>query len=139
MGQGKITRVVLDTNVVVSALLFGGTPGRLVDLWKSRTIQPLVSKAIIQEYIRVFAYPKFELTKNEIDYLLHREILPWFDVVEAAEGPRMIEADPSDNVFVWCAVSGKADAIVSGDAHLNLLKDPPIPVLSVSSFLASLA
>ena len=53
-------KVVVDTNVLVSALLFGGTPGGLIDLWQAGAIKPLASKQIMDEYLRVFTYPKFK-------------------------------------------------------------------------------
>ena len=53
MGKGKIIRVVIDTNVLVSALLFGGKPGRLVRLWKNGTILPFLSREMMDEYLRV--------------------------------------------------------------------------------------
>ena len=54
-------KVVIDTNVLVSALLFGGIPGRFVALWKNNHVAPLVSAEIMAEYLRVLAYPKFRL------------------------------------------------------------------------------
>jgi len=78
-------RVVIDTNVVVFALLLGGTPGALIPLWKDKLIQPFVSKDIIQEYLRVFAYPKFELTENEISYLLSLEKIANIQIVTPAQ------------------------------------------------------
>ena len=66
MGTQKVDRVVIDTNVVVSALLFGGTPGELIPLWKSGRIKPLASAEIIDEYIRVLAYPKFKLSTETV-------------------------------------------------------------------------
>ncbi|HUV78095.1 MAG TPA: putative toxin-antitoxin system toxin component, PIN family, partial [Desulfobacterales bacterium] len=65
MGKIKEIRVVIDTNIIVSAILFGGIPGELIPLWKSGRIKPLASKKIIEEYIKVLAYPKFELSETE--------------------------------------------------------------------------
>ena len=74
MGTIEAMRVVIDTNVFVSAMLFGGIPGELIPLWKNGRIKPLASKAIIDEYIKVLAYPKFELSEAEIHYILYSEI-----------------------------------------------------------------
>lgn len=57
MGTIEMIPVVVDTSVIVSALLFGGIPGELIPLWKDRVIQPLISKDILEEYLRVPAYP----------------------------------------------------------------------------------
>ena len=135
MGAGKIKKVVIDTNVLVSALLFNGTPGKLVTLWKEKRIQPLCSKDIIDEYLRVLTYPKFKLTDIEIDYLLTVEILPWFHPVIVPEGKQYIKNDPQDDIFIWCAVEGKAHFIISGDNHLLKMKNPPVSVLPVNDFL----
>ena len=79
MGKIKKIRTVIDTNVIVSANLFGGIPGKLISLWKSGRIKPLASKEIIDEYLKVLAYPKFELSEKEINYILYNEILPYFE------------------------------------------------------------
>jgi len=135
MGSEKVIRVVLDTNIVVSALLFGGQLERLIELWKEGKILPLCSKEIIDEYLKVLSYPKFQLTEEEISYLLTQEILPWFEVVEVPTGKPYVEADPEDDKFIWCAIEGKADFIVSGDSHLLELANSPVPIVSVKEFL----
>jgi len=56
--------VVTDTNVFVSALLFGGPPGRLIPLWKPAKIQPHLTAEIVDELLHVLAYPRFELAEN---------------------------------------------------------------------------
>ena len=119
MGQKKVRmNIVIDTNVVISAILFGGTPGRLIDLWKSGRIKPLITQEILTEYIRVLAYPKFKLSENEIHYIIHQEILPYFKVVKCAHGPSIIKEDPDDDKFIQCAQAGNAKIIISGDQHL---------------------
>ena len=70
MGKVKVRRVVIDTNVLISAFLFGGDPGELIPLWKSGRIHPLASKGIIDEYLRVLAYPKFSLSPEEINFIV---------------------------------------------------------------------
>ena len=135
MGQ-KITRVVIDTNVIVSALLFGGIPGELISLWKNNVIKPLVTQKIIGEYINVLAYPKFKLIENEINYLIYNEILPFFDVITSESKQQIVLEDPSDDKFVQCAISGKADYIISGDHHLlSLASLRDIKIVDPSKFL----
>ena len=136
MGKVEMTRVVIDTNVVVSALLFGGVPGKLVTLWKSGRIGALASKEMIEEYLRVLAYPKFELSEEEINYLLYQESLRYFEIVSIIPGPMIVEADPSDDMFIRCAEAGKANAILSGDQHLLDLKSfGKIKIVTPSQFL----
>lgn len=135
MGAVKIRKVVIDTNVLVSGLLFGGTPGKLINQWKEGKIRPLCSTEIVGEYLRVLAYPKFALGESEIDFLLSQEILPWFEVVQVKPGKTYVKADPFDDHFIWCALDGKADVIISGDEHLLRLRSSPVPIMSVSEFL----
>ena len=132
-------KVVLDTNVVISALLFGGGTARLVSLWQTGEFSWLASAAIIQEYARVLAYPKFKLAEAEIRELLNEDILPFVTAVRVGKVPRVIRQDPSDDGFLACALTGKADAIVSGDHHLlELTRYREIPILDVRTFLSNL-
>jgi putative PIN family toxin of toxin-antitoxin system len=129
-------KVVVDTNVLVSALLFGGIPAQLIPLWQRGTIRPLASKAIIDEYLRVLTYPKFKLTEEDVNFLLYHETLPYFEVVDVHPGPRIIRKDPEDDKFLRCALAGKAKWIISGDQHLLSLKSyQKIKILSPADFL----
>ena len=128
-------RVVIDTNVLVSALLFGGGPGGLITLWKENRIQPLSSKDIMGEYLRVLAYPKFRLTEEEIECILSQEILPYFEVITVKSAQPFVLEDPSDDKFIWCALEGNAEAIISSDQHLLSLSSCPVPIFSPSEFL----
>ena len=128
-------KVVIDTNVLISALLFGGVPGTLVSWWKSGRIRPLYSGHMADEYLRVLAYPKFSLSEEEIDFLFFQEILPWFQIVAVQSDNPYVHEDPSDDKFIWCAIAGKADVIISGDEHLLSFTSCPVPVLSPSQFL----
>jgi len=129
-------RVVVDTNVIISALLFSGPASRLVDKWKSRSIVLLATKEIIQEYLRIFAYPKFALTETEINTLLNQEILPYIETVKIKSlFPRTCR-DPADDKFLACAVTGKATFVVSGDQDLLTLRQiKKCPILSIDAFL----
>jgi len=111
-------RVVLDTNAVVSALLFSGVSSKLVSLWQNGLITPLLSREILDEYLRVLSYPKFELSEEEIKELIQEEILPFAEVVKPKRRLRVVRRDPSDNKFLECAVAGKASVIISGDKDL---------------------
>ena len=129
-------KVVVDTNVLVSAFLFGGKLGKLIPLWQRGTIRPLASKKIIDEYLRVLTYPKFKLAEKDINFLLYQEILPYFEVINVEPGPRIIKKDPEDDKFIRCALAGKAKWIISGDRHLLALKTyQKIQILTPSDFL----
>ena len=111
-------RVVLDTSALVSALLFTGISSELVALWQNGSITLLLSRDILDEYLRVLGYPKFELSEENIKELLQEEILPYEEVVKPTRRLRVVRRDPSDNKFLECAVSGKARVIISGDKDL---------------------
>ena len=101
MGQKKkITpKVVLDTNVLMSALLFKGSLSKMVDLWKAGRIKPVFSRSTFQEFKRVLTYPKFALTPKEILILLEEEVLPYFEVVEVIKELKGIGRDPEETSF----------------------------------------
>jgi putative PIN family toxin of toxin-antitoxin system len=119
-------RAVLDTNVVLSALVFGsGSSARLRQGWQAGRLLPLVSTATAQELIRVLAYPKFRLDAAAQQELL-ADYLPWAEVVAVPEPPPRVPAcrDPHDLPFLHLAAAGKADVLVTGDADLLVLAAP---------------
>jgi uncharacterized protein len=118
-------RVVLDTNVVVSALVFGGgTAGALRRAWQAGTFVPLASTATAQELVRVLAYPKFRLTPDEQSELL-ADYLPFTQAIAIPLPPPAVPdcRDPFDLPFLHLAVAGKAQVLVSGDGDLLALAD----------------
>ena len=128
-------RLVLDTNVLVSALLFSaGTTSWLREAWQSRVVVPLASHDTTSELIRVFHYPKFHLTADEREDLL-AEYLPWCEAVTVSAPPAVPECrDPFDRPFLELALAGRADALVTGDGDLLALAPAfPIPVLTPSA------
>ena len=115
-------RVVLDTNVLVSALLFGGASGRVRDIWQRGDIIPLVSRETFAEFSRVLSYPKFKLTKREIGTILNDEILPYCEPVEICVPVVGVCRDPHDDKFLDVARNGKATYLVTGDEDLLVLQ-----------------
>ncbi len=116
--------VVLDTNVVLSALVF--SKGRLAPLrfaWQSMRFIPLISATTTKELVRVLAYPKFKLSDAEQEELL-ADYLPHCKTVRMpAKLPKTPACpDPFDVPFLQLAAVGKADYLVSGDSDLLSLK-----------------
>ena len=111
-------RVVLDTNALVSAILFTGISSELVSLWQRNAISVVVSREILEEYLRVFSYPKFKLSGTDIKSLIQEELFPYVEVVNPRRRLHVVERDPSDNKFLECALAGKARIIISGDKDL---------------------
>lgn len=135
-------RVVLDTNVVLSALVFGqGTMARVRVAWQTGLFLPLVSTVTATEVVRVLAYPKFGLDAREQQELL-ADYLPYTKVVHVPQPPPDAPAcrDPGDVPFLHLALAGRAHALVTGDADLlSLVRVGRCPVLTVGAFLRSLA
>ena len=133
-------RWVLDTNVLVSALLFPA--GRLTwirNAWRSGTIVPLVSRETTSELIRVLCYPRFGLIPREHEDLL-ADYLPYCESVNVSMPLPVPECrDPFDRPFLELARAGKADALVTGDKDLHSLAAAfPIPILTPADALATL-
>jgi uncharacterized protein len=131
-------RVVLDTNVVLSALVFGGGPAARVRAgWQSGRFVPLASTATAQELVRVLGYPKFRLSTADQEELL-ADIMPWVEVVRMPDRLPAAPAcrDASDLPFLHLAIVGRARALVSGDGDLLALAGSPglCPVLRVDAF-----
>ena len=118
----KIIRVVLDTNVLISALLFKGELTRMVGIWQSGKMIPIISKETFNELRAVLEYPKFSLSRAEIKSLIEQEILPFFEVVNVSKHVKGACRDPGDDKFISCAISANADCIVTGDKDLSDLK-----------------
>jgi len=132
----KIERVVLDTNVLISALLFGGSLSLVVRLWQEGKIVPLVSKETFDEFRRVLRYPKFSLSEEDIERIITEEILPFFEVVDITNQAKNVCRDREDDKFLSCAISGLAHSIVSGDEDLcNLRQYKGIRIVRASAFL----
>ena len=135
------TRVVLDTNVVLSALVFGkGTTARLRAAWQGSRFLPLVSTATARELVRVLSYPKFRLEAQEQQELL-ADYLPYAEVVRIPEPPPSVPVcrDPFDLPFLHLAAAGRADALVTGDADLlTLARVGRCPIMTPEAFVSGL-
>jgi len=141
MGQKpkKVRRVVLDTNVLVSALLFTGGLSKIAALWQKGEFIPLVSRETFDELKAVLEYPNFSLSPEEVQTIIEDEILPYFEVVEIRENVRGVCRDPGDDKFIACAVSASADFLVSGDKDLTDLKRyKTVKIIRPSEFLRML-
>jgi len=111
-------KVVIDTNVFVSSF-FGGNPRRIVEYWFSGELILCVSRPILKEYFDVLG--RFQFDRED----LLRRLVTSFEkglntlFVDAPKEQNWVEDDPEDNKFIACAISLRADYIVSGDPHLK--------------------
>lgn len=131
-------RVVLDSNVILSAILFGGKPRQVLEAALSGEIKMYVSEAILTELKGVFQRPKFGLS-SEIIEAITSELASTAEWVHPTKHLAAIKDDPSDNEVIDCALEANADYIVSGDRHLlELGKCGSVSILNPDEFLALL-
>jgi putative PIN family toxin of toxin-antitoxin system len=131
-------RVVLDTNVLVSAIISDGKPRELFRKGISKEFCIVTSDLILRELGTVLRRPKFKTDEDEI----HRIILALIqsaEVVEVVSKFNLVEEDPKDDMVVETAYDGKADFVVSGDSHLLALNSfRAIKIVGVKQFLTCL-
>jgi len=132
----KVKKIVLDTNILVSALLFKGELTKIVELWEKGEIIPVISKETFEEFKRVLAYPKFSLTEKEVKSIIEENVLPFFEVVDITTKVSGVCRDPDDEKFLSCAIAASADFIVSGDKDLSdLSRYKSVKIIKVSDFI----
>lgn len=135
-------KAVLDTNVLVSALLSNeGIPNQVLRQAK-RTYQLFISREILEEARDAFLKPRIQrkitLPEDKIQVFLS-SIQRISIVVENLPSLQVIEDDPDDNVILACAMKAKVDYLVSGDNHLRKLGSyKGIRIVSPAEFLAIL-
>ena len=132
----KPPRIVLDTNVLLSTLLFhAGALSWLRLAWQSEAIHPLASHDTTTELIRVLSYPKFKLTSDEREDLLG-DYLPWCETVTVSNKIKLPDCrDPFDRPFLELALTAKADALITGDKDLLVLSHLfAVPILTPAVF-----
>lgn len=128
-------RLVVDTNVFISAIIFKGEANKLVDFWQQKKLNFLLSRPILLEYIRVLGYPKFRLNNHEIKSIIEEELLPYTETVKIKNAVSVIKSDPTDNIFLSTALDGDANYILSGDKHLLELKTyESIGIINIREF-----
>jgi putative PIN family toxin of toxin-antitoxin system len=135
-----VLRVVLDPGVLVSAVLSTtGPPAEALDAWRAGEFDLVVSPGLLGELEEVLLRPKFRASVTEDDVRGYVDALAAEAVVlpDPTDPPAVTE-DPDDDYIVALALAARADAIVSGDAHLLDLEDAPVPVLSPRAFVERL-
>jgi putative PIN family toxin of toxin-antitoxin system len=128
-------RIVVDTNVLVSGIFWGGKPAAVLGHWRSGTLDVLATIDILEEYLRVIA----KVGKREPQLVEHwtnfltQHLMPVEKTVTIRDC-----RDPDDNKFLECAVSAGADCVVSGDDDLLVLgRVQGLFIHSVSEFLST--
>lgn len=129
--------VVIDTNVFVSGLVFGGAPRRIIEAFVDNDIIVVSSEELLRELRRVIAQ-KFPLYASMLDLL---ELSIRFDatMVQLGDEPITASRDPDDNKFIEAALAGNASWIISGDKDLlDVERYKTIQIVTPVEFLKAL-
>ncbi|MCK5351543.1 putative toxin-antitoxin system toxin component, PIN family [bacterium] len=113
-------RVILDTNVFISGVFFGGQPGKILAAWRDGKVRLVLSTEILEEYVEVLRrleklYPPVEV-KPVIEL-----ILAGSEIITVLPLEKPVCSDPDDDKFIACAMASKARVVVSGDKHLLVM------------------
>ena len=114
-------RVVADTNIVVSGLLWKGNPRRVLDAAREGTIELFTSAILLTELEDVLNREKFTQRLASVGIVPHELVLGYAalaSVIQPASIDPVILADPDDDAVLACAAAAQAEIIVSGDNHL---------------------
>jgi len=130
-------RVVFDTNVYISALMFGGLPGALLNLAFLQSFTLIVSPALLDELCEKLKF-KFKLSAEDVA-LVRERLGKVAKIVYPDELLHVVKDDPDDNRVLECAIKGKANYIISGDRHLVKLGSyGGILIVNARTFLEAL-
>jgi putative PIN family toxin of toxin-antitoxin system len=133
-----VFRVVLDTNVLVSAIIFGGKPKQILEKAIRGEIRLCISEPILEELKGVLRRFKFDYSPDMIQVIL-TELLRIADFVNPSKTIDIVSEDPEDNRILECAVEAGANYIITGDFHLlKLRKHRNTEVLDAVAFLEKL-
>lgn len=116
----KPIKVVLDTNIYISAIMFGGNPNKVLKLARVRQIKVFISAQILLE-ISEKLHKKFKLSEEDVAKIL-KGISKITELVQSRIKLDVVKEDSSDNKFLECAVVADSDYIITGDKHLLKLK-----------------
>lgn len=128
-------KVVFDSNIYLSAIIFGGNPRQCLELARNKEIELFISKAILLEVVRNLE-DKFGWQAYEVKEVIEG-ILEFANIVSPKRSIKSIKKDPSDNRILETAMEAKTHYIISGDKKhllsLKVFKD--IPIISAKQFL----
>lgn len=127
-------RLVLDTNILISAIVFSGKPKEILDLIRNEKHSLVMSDEILGELsnvlVRDFQYGPFQTS------VLIFSLAEICQMVKIDNKLKIIQADPDDNIILETAINGKVEVIITVDKHLlNLKSYQNIPIITASEFL----
>ncbi|MCD4824290.1 MAG: putative toxin-antitoxin system toxin component, PIN family [Phycisphaerae bacterium] len=128
-------RIVCDTNVLISAILYGGRPRDVLEVIIEGKVCGFISPAIEQEFQDVLGRKKFGLSVSHV-YQICQNLRELLHPVFPKETISVIKEDPDDNAILACAIAADADCIVSGDRHLlDLGEFRDVKIVTPAEFL----
>lgn len=136
--MGTVTKVVIDTNVFISAFGWDGKPEAVLRLMEQRRIVNCITSDIYAELQRVVAYPKLKFSPT-LQVNILEFVFAWSLFVQPKETVAVIADDPDDDKFLSCAIAAGASAIISGDPHLLAHGSYcNIPIMTPAQFLGQI-
>ena len=114
-------KIVLDTNILISATIWQGNEYNLLKLAKLGKIKLILSPEIIKEFEDVISRPKFGFSKKQIEDAI-KHVISVSEIIIPSAKLDAIKDDPSDNKVLEVALAGNVDYLISGDNHLLKLK-----------------
>lgn len=127
-------RIVLDSNVIISGIIFGGNPRKIIEYALQGSAQCFISLPILDEIMVVLQRPKFNLQANQILSIIE-ELHALCRIVTPKTKFSVIDDDPDDNKILDCAYAAAAETIISGDSHLlNLIQWKSIRITTPAEF-----
>jgi len=133
LSRRSVVKAVVDTNILVSGIFWGGKPEQVLNLWRNGELHLLVTKDILDEYLRILGHLGHldkDLVSDWTDHICK------YSLVVLKTASKELCRDASDNKFLECAISARADCIISGDKDLLVLETiQGIPILNASEFL----
>lgn len=129
-------RVVVDTNVYISAIFWGGKPRRVIDLGRDGKIQIFTSEDIEQEILDKLT-TKFGLNSDDAGRVM-ADFSTFTKPIRVSRRIHVVTDDSDDDKFIECAVECGAEFIISGDKHLLKMKRyKGIDIINAATFLKS--
>ena len=110
-------RVVVDTNVLISAVFFGGKPGQILDAWQKKKIELVISTKILAEYVDVLHRIAVKYHKVDVSQIITL-ITSFGQIIETRNLEEPVCEDPDDDKFIAAALESSSRVIITGDSHL---------------------
>ena len=137
--KNRRSRVVLDTNNIISGIFWRGNSSALLKLAEEEKIELFLSEDIIGEIRNIMLRDKFQLKLENMETYVERiieKLIEVSEIVEPVEKLDVVKEDKADNKFIECAIECNADYIISGDSHLlNLGESMGVKIITAREFL----